>query len=121
MKPFNLEAALAGKPVVTRDGQPVPELHLFTASDCDYPVVALIGDTVETFTKKGEFRRLEPGHRFDLFMASEKREGWVNLFRGISTMPCLGNIHPSKLAAEEGARLGCREGYIGAFLLTWEE
>jgi hypothetical protein len=29
MKPFDLEKALAGQPVVTRDGRKVLELHLY--------------------------------------------------------------------------------------------
>lgn len=36
MKPFDIEKALDGEPVVTRSGQPVTELTLFYATKEEY-------------------------------------------------------------------------------------
>jgi hypothetical protein len=63
MKPFNLEEALAGKPVVTRDGREVTQLHRFSGG-YKYTLVGIV-DNVSIN---------------DLFMASTKRTGYINIF-----------------------------------------
>lgn len=42
MKPFNLEAALRGEPVVTRQGEPVLEIICFKSKDIPYPVQVVV-------------------------------------------------------------------------------
>jgi len=93
MKKFNLEEALAGKPVVTRDGRKVRSIIKF---DVDYfPVVAIIEgrEDVATFTLNGEYSHatftLDGEYRHtrcnnDLFMATVKNKGYVNLYDVIS-------------------------------------
>lgn len=70
MKPFELHKAIAGEPLVTRDGRPakfvahVPDVKV-------YSVVAWIGDNwgLDTFTETGlQFDDLDAS-RDDLFMA----------------------------------------------------
>lgn len=78
-KPFNLEAALKGEPVVTRDGRSVVDLKRFETVDKIYGVLAgyvsgwhLSG----TYNSSGE-------HKADLFMAvpePKMREIWLNLY-----------------------------------------
>jgi hypothetical protein len=84
MKPFNLEKALAGEPVVTRDGKPVTNLTLFPIK-YEFPLYGVVEGDIRTYTKCG--------HRIadatsqtdgDLFMAPVKREGWVNILRNQS-------------------------------------
>lgn len=81
MKPFNLERALAGDPVVTRDGRKVTQLMMFDASALAKPVAGVIHgvcDVVFSWTKNG-YSSIYPGAPLldDLFMASVKREGWI--------------------------------------------
>ncbi len=80
MKPFNLEKALAGEPVVTRCGHKVTDLkHYPEATQVAFCIAALVhGHTVEveTFKKSGAFTAGENG--FDLFMAEP--EIWVNIY-----------------------------------------
>ena len=92
MKEFNLELAKAGHPVCTRGGR-TARIICF---DCKggHPIVALIVSTdgVEipsTYTNKGEARS---GclNDIDLMMASEKGEGWLNIY--IDTIS--GEIYP---------------------------
>jgi hypothetical protein len=69
VSPFNLEAALAGQPVVTRDGILVQQLTLFNASEEFWPVAGVVSGVVELFTLSG---KSGPGHTIkphDLFMA----------------------------------------------------
>lgn len=80
MKPFNLEEALSGKKVVTRDGREVTELHLFKVN-MDFPLSVVVDKHIESFTKDGQYY-YETGSEspFDLFMASGKVTKWVNVY-----------------------------------------
>jgi len=78
MKPFNLEEALAGKPVVTLRGVEVTQLHLFEI-DHIYPLSAVVEGELIQYTIKGEFRSdYESG--WDLFMAEEEKAQWINIW-----------------------------------------
>ena len=76
MKPFSKFEAISGKPVVTRYGIPVTQLKEFEA-DGTYRIAGVIEGEIEKWTDDGWFLSSQSGHRYDLFMASEKREGWV--------------------------------------------
>ena len=73
MKPFNLEEALAGKPVRTRDGRPVvfgaynPEVKNADA------IIGWLGDCVYTWRSNGAYVAHEDSPA-DLFMVSEKHK-----------------------------------------------
>ncbi len=79
MKKFNLEEALAGKPVVTRDGRKVKELHLFK-TDCEYPLAGVLehDNDVLMFTKEGVFPKYFRENHFDLFMAEKDFCGFID-------------------------------------------
>jgi len=82
MKPFNREKAKAGEPLVTRDGTEV--LAYFDSGlDVDFPILAFVrgGKAVSTYTAYGLFYSRPVNHHLDLFMKSQKREYWTNLFR----------------------------------------
>lgn len=82
MKPFDLEKALNGAPVITRDGREVTQLHLFDAEGEDCPLYGVIKDKacgpfIEYFTENGVWRRSgESG--IDLFMKTVKKVGYVH-------------------------------------------
>jgi len=83
MKKFNLEEALQGKPVVTRDGRKVGQLVHFKGIKEVYPVKAVLDGELEEYTAEGNYTTHDSGcNRADLFMESAKREGWVNLYNG---------------------------------------
>lgn len=84
LKPFNLERALAGDPVVTRDGRKVLEIMKFS-SPFLYPVMALVEDKYnstdsEKFTIEGKLFT-EKCSDCDLFMATTKKTYWVNVYK----------------------------------------
>lgn len=76
MKPFNLERAIAGDKIVTRDGREVrfvgyaPELGEF------HRVVFVVDASLLTCAKSGACVKSK---YFDLFMAPKIRTVWVNL------------------------------------------
>lgn len=67
LKPFNLEAALAGEPVVTRDGQEATQVTLFECSS-EFPLIAVVNGEVYSFTKQGRHYNCGQPSSFDLFM-----------------------------------------------------
>jgi len=82
MKPFNLTDAIAGKPVVTRNGKPITEIHLFKECKSKYNVCAVIEGDINNFTLDGKFwKDRDAIHEYDLFMASEKKTVWVNVYK----------------------------------------
>lgn len=79
MKPFNLERALAGDPVVTRGGVPVPRLEYFPEVEEAYKIAVVLNGKILTCTEKGKFA-LFGDTQFDLFMAPKKVKGYVVIF-----------------------------------------
>lgn len=105
MKDFNLEKAIAGAPLVTRDGRKVLEFKYFTQAfeGTRYPVFVILehgGEEVLSYTKQGEFSsgRLSPE---DLFMATTERKGYVNVLRAASGFMFCSRIYTSLTQAEE--------------------
>lgn len=71
--PFNLEAALAGEPVVTRDRlEDVTQLTTFETSR-GVILVGVMAGNVQTWTKNGEFHESGKISDYDLFMKPKTR------------------------------------------------
>jgi hypothetical protein len=79
MKPFDLERALAGDKVVTRDGREVTQVTKF---DIEKPacVYGVINGHIHTFNEIGRYNNVESLN--DLFMAPKvvKYKRWVVLY-----------------------------------------
>ena len=80
MKPFNLERALAGDPVVTRSGKKVDQLTHYHFSNPDnhkelrgVTALSLSSDYVFSWYNDGKFEK-EEGSELDLFMYTKKPE-----------------------------------------------
>lgn len=84
MKPFDLEKALAGAPVVTRIGEEVTQVVFFNASTT-FPVRAVIDGTIYSYTTAGARVLLASassgGNDLDLFMAPVKKVAYINVYR----------------------------------------
>ena len=78
MKPFDLEAAKAGKPVCTRDGRKARIICFDTINKGNYPIIALSEDkgseAIFYYNKDG---KCNVGTELDLMMLPEKKEGWI--------------------------------------------
>ena len=128
MKQFNLEEYLKNpsKKVVTRDGKSARIICTNRKSE-GYSVVALIEDKfikgeeiIRSYTKEGKHctnRQSED----DLLFASEKKEGWVNIFKGANSDYFVGDsrVFESKEDAEKAGKDW--EGYITTTKIEWEE
>jgi hypothetical protein len=89
MKPFNLQAALAGKKVVTRTGENVERIIEIPNAPKGYELMVIIASAVPFFADTNgccfnDFRN------YDLFMASEKKTGWANLYIKPRECPTVG-------------------------------
>ena len=117
MKPFNLEEAKAGKPVVTRTGKPVRFL-CFDAKGLE-PIVALIElDTTSHAIQYNESGIFWDGKESDqdLFMKSEIKEGWVIALKNSKLSS---SIYNTKEEAEF-----CSQRYpsfVAVAKIEWEE
>lgn len=81
MKPFNLEAAKAGAPIVTRDGRPAKFIaHEAEAHPSQRLLVLIDGDVIVRFDNGMNARSPAVASDYDLFMAPVKRTVWVNLY-----------------------------------------
>ena len=121
MKPFNLEEYLKNpsKKVVTRDGRNV-KIYC-TNYYHEHPIIAQI----EGEERSHAFR--ETGHYNiygesigDLFFASEKHEGWVNVYRGdIGITSFSSKLYTSREEAEKAGKTNSY--YVATAKIEWEE
>lgn len=121
MKQFNLEEYLKNpsKKVVTKDGRAVTRI-LCTNAKGNYPIVALvesrnsIAEQAFSYTKNG--KHLDGTIcQVDLFFATEKHEGWVNVYRNFDGLMC-----GSVFATEEDAKCNAKTA-IATIKIEWEE
>ena len=121
MKPFNLAAALAGAPVVTRDGQKVLQIAHFPKAIIHYRLVVLFDSSCNLYLmqESGIFFNGRDSS-MDLFMAPVKRTVWVNVYRDEDgELYSSGSIFNSKHDAEKTAKGD--HNYIGTYPLEIEE
>lgn len=119
LKPFNLEAAKAGKPVCTRDGRKV-RIVCFDRIDAK-PILALIpstdgkGEVVFDYFVSGKRIATPLESDLDLMMYPEKKEGWVNVYKG-------GLLDTKSYSSkEEAVSKASQADYIDTIKIEWEE
>ena len=124
MEQFSLEKYLANpsRKVVTRDGCPV-RILCTDKRDLNFPIIALIenisggGEIAIYYTKDGKFY-INGSTDFDLFFAPEKHEGWVNLYKGLTTNTryFCEDVYDSEEEAKKKSG-----GAIATVKIEWEE
>lgn len=121
MKPFNLEQALAGVPVVTRKGYPIVELKYMQSTDNLAVVRDEDGQYVSYFIPASGKLSDTIDYATDLFMAPAKKEGYVVMFYNNSQKDFLvgTKIWASKQDAEIWSK-GC-EAVFAIAKIEWEE
>lgn len=118
MKPFNLEEAIAGKPICTKSGLParILDTNLKGGKGCVVAAI-LCKDGCEYikqyFIDGREFSLIEPCD--DLVMASETRSGWINIYTSQRTSSHIYQTREEAFSNHEN------EGYINTIKITWEE
>ena len=126
MKEFNLEEFKKNpsQKVVTRDGRAVR--IICTDAKGDEPIVALLynnireEENVYTYNREGIFYK-DNDSCLDLFFDTNKREGWINVYKGVieNHLPYVGQkVYKSK---EEAIKNKCSDYYFTTLKIEWEE
>ena len=122
MKQFNLEEYLANpsKKVITRDGRPVR--IICTDRKGTTPIIALVNDGLSeelghAFYSDGKIFSDE-NNELDLFFATEKHEGWVNLYKSGISWSLGANIWQTE---EEAKKWVGAADYATTIKREWEE
>ena len=126
MKPFDLEQFKAGKTAVTRDGRQARYLGALEGNTHS-SIVAAVKD--QNGREDGLFYRSNgaylTGHNTFgcdlLFMAPEKKEGWIVVSRSRLHDKIGSREHAEKLASDFQKRFGNPDGYWKVVHITWEE
>ena len=113
LKPFDIQKAREGKPVCTRDGRKV-RILCFDRQYEDYNILALVlcgnREFVYNYFLNGRWSK-EGETNEDLMMLSEKKEGWVNVYKE--------RIYSTKEEAIEATYDGVT--YVDTIKISWEE
>lgn len=125
MKPFNLNEYLKNpsRKIVTRDGRSVRIVCTDREKEY-YPIIALIktpyGETTIACTKDGE-HEFGSESKWDIFFATEKHEGYVNIFANPDGSNSLwdSRIYKSKEDAEDAGKGWAM--YKSSVKIEWEE
>ena len=129
LKPFDLEKAKQGKPVCTRDGKKV-RIICFDKQE-GFPIIALVetkvndrvSEEIALFDINGRAVSDDIDSKLDLMMSTEKKEGWVNVYRDCDGVNITkdDNIYSSKDAAISSAQIIDRDNYAATTIIKWEE
>lgn len=114
-KPFDLKAAMAGKPVCTRDGCKA-RIICFDKKNDEYPIVTLVTKGKEEYifqyTNKGEYiKNCKTFSYNNLVMLVEKEEGYVNVYEK--------TLYKTEKEAKEHVATGLN--YLRTVKVEWEE
>lgn len=121
LKPFDLEAAKAGAPVVTRDGKPV-RIVCFDAKGSQ-PLLGLIewgrDEMACRYSANGEYLNGKSNDHNLVMKATVKRNGWLNLYRigGMVRAADGGCIYKTKADALDNRAAD----YVATVPVEWEE
>lgn len=77
LKPFDLEAALKGDPVVTDDGREVTEITEFKTT-VDYKVLGVINGCLASISPDGAYHNGSCWYK--LFMKPQQVTKWINIY-----------------------------------------
>ena len=122
LKEFDLEAAKAGKPVCTRDGRKA-RIICFDKQNDYYPIIALVTvdekECIFQYTNKGEYLDGNDNTRCNnLIILLEKKEGWVNVYKGSGCISVYPRIYKSR---DEAVSDNTAANRIDTVKITWEE
>lgn len=126
LKPFDLEAAKAGKPVCTRDGRKA-RIISFDRHGEDCPIIALVVDSknaeceeVIDYTLDGICNENIINHnKYDLMMFPQKKEGWINIYTSYDGIETGISVYETKEIAKKG--IDNSVSYLDTIKIEWEE
>ena len=120
LKPFDIQKAREGKTVCTRDGRKARIICFDRQHESN--IVALITEENEeyicTYNSDGSFYKGSTDKN-DLMMLPEKKEGWINIYRGTICLVTGGCLYDSEEEAKDAVKGD--ENYVTTTKVCWEE
>ena len=126
MQPFSLKEYLVNpnKKLITKDGRKAKIIYTNAKGKC--PIIALVKsennlcESPRSYTADGICFPIN--EQSDLFFAGEKHEGWINIFKNISS----GNYYMGDSRVFKSKEDAEKEGmkcidYISTIKIEWEE
>lgn len=120
MKEFDLQKALAGSRVVTKEGKEVKNLtYLKELTEDEFKVVGVVVGELFRWTEEGT--SVFEDDAFDLYLATESCEGWVNVYRNGKGGVEFGNkIYKNSTDAEDNGQSSINT-YVCTTYISWED
>lgn len=121
--PFDLARALAGDPVVNRDGEPV-KIGAHDPNQSEYnKVLGWMHSVVYGWNESGKYSEGDDDN--DLFMVPKQREVWINLYRKKEGLNSLYHgfscSQPYVMKYDAEVAASGKEGLLGTFKIIIEE
>ena len=107
MKPFDLEAAKRGEPIVTRGGGAAKFIAHVPDAEIDFRVVVMLDGVIECYCDDGSYRTSGKS-TCDLFMVPRKRTVWINPYADGTCDKYLYATEDDADNAQGYGRIGCR-------------
>ena len=102
---FDLERALAGEKVITRDGQEVTQLVKFDVEDDCYQVYGVLCGGLHRWLCTGGYEEYTDKHASDLFMAPKKLSGFIAYYSNDISKVVDHPSHAGLFATQTGCEL----------------
>lgn len=111
-RPFDLEAAKRGEPLVTRDGRKARFIAHVPDADEEHRLVIFIEATRRCFEycDDGRFYAESGSDIRDLFMAPVVKQLWVNVYKDTQGRLFTGSAHSSEYGAKQASN--CTDNFI---------
>jgi len=124
MRKFNLERALAGDPIICRDGSKVIELKYFDNEIFGCQLIGIVEQKnnirfLHCWSDQGEDFNIEGESLLDLFMAPTTKTYYVNLYFNPSYGCAVGKTHETRESAQDSIPKDDQDGLRG-YLKTIE-
>jgi hypothetical protein len=116
LEKFDLEKALNGAKVVTRDGREVQQLTKFEGST-DYQLAGVMDGNLQTWTEQGGYYT-DRESDLDLFLTVKPKRIWVNVYIFHNTLQIGGRTYNTLKAAKKS--IGQNPNYIKTIEITDE-
>lgn len=123
LKPFNLEAAKAGKPVCTRDGRKTRVLCYDFKQNEEYPILVAVenkdGKECALLYSNDGISEMYKSSNNELAILLEKKEGWVNVYK-----ECDGEYYVEKVVYKikgHAVENASSQNYVGTVRIEFYE
>ena len=122
LKSFNIDEAKAGKPVCTRDGRKARIICFDRKSET--PITVLVTEingieAVYSYPNNGIWDSPENTNGCDLMMLPEKKEMWINIYRGTTRLVPGGYLYDTEEEAKDAVEGAVN--YLTTVKVCWEE